>query len=283
MLFTDIGQGYSVSNGTATSINILLPPLYNGLPVTSIAEEGFKNLNITDVFIPDSVTVIGKEAFRTCRYLASVTIPDSVTMIDQYAFYSCSALTTLIIPDSVTAINMRAFDACSSLVYVRLSENLTTLEEMLFMNCFGLKTVTIPDKVTTIKNDVFYNCNGLEVIIIPENVNDIRFDVFGSSEIVTIYCESVEEPSWHDEWNTDRPYVLDCACYKVTFDGNGGTEWGYVRTCQNIKVYLPPNPEREGYTFGGWYVDKDEWQMSFDENYTVTQDLTVYAKWIEAE
>jgi len=49
---------------------------------------------------------------------------------------------------------------------------------------------------------------------------------------------------------------------------------------QSNKVYLSPNPVREGYTFDGWYFDKDTWQQKFTEGTHATADLTLYAKWI---
>ena len=65
--------------------------------------------------------------------------------------------------------------------------------------------------------------------------------------------------------------------YKVTFVTNGGTavsalETGYIDTA--------PVTTRTDYGFGGWYTDADfadESRISFP--YTVTGDITFYAKW----
>ena len=48
------------------------------------------------------------------------------------------------------------------------------------------------------------------------------------------------------------------------------------------RVPRPANPQRANYNFGGWYTDNgtfaNEWNFSL---YIVTQDTTLYAKWIE--
>ena len=67
--------------------------------------------------------------------------------------------------------------------------------------------------------------------------------------------------------------------YTVTFAGNNISivpqiiEYGSLAT-------LPAAPERENYTFGGWFTDNgvfaNEWHFDTD---IVTQDTTLYAKW----
>src|SRR5574344_1519259 len=49
----------------------------------------------TNVTIPNGVTKIGYEAFKSCTYLKSVTIPNSVTEIGKSAFEGCKNLTDI--------------------------------------------------------------------------------------------------------------------------------------------------------------------------------------------
>ncbi len=48
--------------------------------------------------IPESVTSIGKGAFRECEALMSIHIPESVTSIGDWAFDVCDALKSIYIP-----------------------------------------------------------------------------------------------------------------------------------------------------------------------------------------
>ena len=65
-----------------------------------------------------SVTSIGKEAFKYCSGLTSVTIPNSVTSIGDAAFALCSDLTSVTIGNGVESIGQLAFSKCPKLTDV---------------------------------------------------------------------------------------------------------------------------------------------------------------------
>ena len=67
--------------------------------------------------------------------------------------------------------------------------------------------------------------------------------------------------------------------YTVTFDGNGhDLDVVKVSVAYNTPVKKPATPTTRGYTFGGWYTDKD-CTTAFDFNTPITADTTLYAKW----
>ncbi len=43
----------------------------------------------------------------------------------------------------------------------------------------------------------------------------------------------------------------------------------------------PQDPEKQGYEFGGWHLDDGEFKREYDFASPVTEDVTLYAKWIE--
>lgn len=75
---------------------------------------------MTSVTIGNSVTTIGKYAFRGCTGLTSITIPNSVTTIEKYAFSECTGLTSITIGNSVTTIGEEAFGSCTGLTSINL-------------------------------------------------------------------------------------------------------------------------------------------------------------------
>ena len=105
--------------GTVSSLDIVIPATYRGLPVTEIGARAFENeCYLNSVEIPDSVTSIVDYAFYGCTSLTSVEIPDSVTSIGGAAFDSCTSLTSVVIGESVTGIGYGAFYYCTSLASV---------------------------------------------------------------------------------------------------------------------------------------------------------------------
>lgn len=69
--------------------------------------------------------------------------------------------------------------------------------------------------------------------------------------------------------------------WKVEFMLNNGTSEVYktVEVNNGEKVDAPSDPSRNGYTFGGWYVD-EACQVYFDEGTEViTADTKLYASW----
>lgn len=68
--------------------------------------------------------------------------------------------------------------------------------------------------------------------------------------------------------------------YTVKFDTDGGSAVSSKTVTRNSKAAEPADPTKDGYTFDGWYSDKN-FTAVYDFNQPVTKNLTLYAKWIE--
>ena len=187
---------------------------------------------------------IGGNAFHCNSSLQSLTLPSSVTNIDHHAFYQCSSLDEFVIPDGVESI-----------------------ERAVFAECSKLKTVTVPNSVKKIVQKAFLNCSSLETVVY-KGTADQWDNLINSSNFEQT-----------DNGNFKNPTVLKYLC-TVTFEMNGH---GTAPVAQTIytgdKLASVADPTAVGYTFGGWYTDK-ELTKAFDvENDTVSGDTTLYAKW----
>ena len=103
-----------------------------------------------------TITSIGDSAFYNCTNLTGIIIPNSVTSIGRFAFRG-SSLTEITIPNSVTVIAANAFVACTSLKSVIIGNGVTSIGDDAFSYCTSLASVTIPDSVTAIGRDAFKN------------------------------------------------------------------------------------------------------------------------------
>lgn len=72
------------------------------------------------------------------------------------------------------------------------------------------------------------------------------------------------------------------AFYSVSFNSNGGSAIESQKIESGLRVIEPEDPVKEGYIFGGWYLDR---QLSIPYNFdkSVKESFTLYAKWIKKE
>ena len=193
--------------------------------VKIIGEDAFMDcIGITSVVLPDSVQEIGESAFRDCTALTSVVIPDSVQKIGSHAFENCKSLASVKIPDSVQKIGDYAFYGCSSLTIVEIPDSVGGIAEYAFCECESLISVTIPNSVWGIGEHAFYGCSSLTSVRIPSSVKHIYSSAFsdctalrkvkidGEPEIrssVFAGC-SVQIVEASEEWKKKNWSLFDC-------------------------------------------------------------------------
>ena len=67
--------------------------------------------------------------------------------------------------------------------------------------------------------------------------------------------------------------------HTVTFDLQDGSASKSIEVQEGSLVTAPETPEREGYLFGGWFTDPACTSAFHFDSDTVSDDLTLYAKW----
>lgn len=184
----------SVSGYGGNSVNVVIPKMFRGIPVTTIDSSAFKNqTQIKSVTLPVSLTTISSNAFAGCTGLTGMVIPDRVTNIDSTAFSGCTNIVSATMPATIvnrfpnvknvtissgTSIQSNAFANCTSLVEIILSSSIITIGDGAFSGCSNLKTINIPTNATSIGNNSFYNCSSLLNIVIPNGVTNISSSSF---------------------------------------------------------------------------------------------------------
>jgi len=155
-------KNYTVSvKGVGNTGNVAIPATVKirekDYKVTQIADNAFASSKITGVTIPDSVQVIGKNAFSGCAKLKNITIPKSVTSIGAGAFKNCSVMTKVTFKtSSLKTIGNSAFENCKKLKSITIPKNVTKIGSKAFSGCKALSKVTFKGtKVKSIGKNAF--------------------------------------------------------------------------------------------------------------------------------
>lgn len=291
-------------NGAAADVTI--PSRYQGKPVTTIGHAAFFNSAVTSVTIPDSVTSISDEAFINCPKLTNISIPNSVTYIGFSAFSSCTSLKSITLPSSLSFISGALFLGCSQLTTIHIPVSVTSIGNNAFADCPSLMTVTYPgsktqwDDITKGRNsDVLENnliCAMLEATFDPDNGESISTQTIDRGGKFTEPAAPSKENHTFAGWyngdekfdfgadTTNAPNVLELVAkwdinqYTVKFVSEHGDAPASQNVPYNETATNPGELMAEGYTFIGWYADKDH-NTKFDFSTPITGDTKVYAKW----
>ena len=161
----DDGTGYMLTGvGDYVDANIVVPAIYNGLPVTYVYSNAFSFMSgIIDITLPHTVIGIGASAFNECTDLENIKLPAGLTEIGERAFYG-TPLKSIHIPAEIEAIRNGTFANCENLASLTFAEDsrLKVIEQVAFIRCKKLKSISFPTELTTIDSAAFQSCNALE-------------------------------------------------------------------------------------------------------------------------
>lgn len=192
-----------VSGLSGSDITVEIPSEVNGITVTEIGQDVFKdNKNVGRLIIPDSVTKLGYRMCSGCTALSEVSLPSGLTVIPDEAFDGCSSLRTVnfpdtlkeirsdafcgtdltefIAPDSLTDVWAYAFKDCEALSAVEL-KNVRSVGDGAFGNCTALRSIRLSDKMTELSDHIFDGCSSLADIDMPDNPIAVSFSVFNGT------------------------------------------------------------------------------------------------------
>lgn len=113
--------------------------------VTGIRKGAFKDCKeLKSVFIPQSIEVIGDEAFMNCYNLETVTTPEaSFKTLGALAFGACINLSKVNLPGTLIHIKGNAFYQCPSITKVHLPCSVTLIDGNPFTSSLNIREITV--------------------------------------------------------------------------------------------------------------------------------------------
>lgn len=122
----------------------------------------------TTVSVPDSVKVIGEEAFADNTYMTSIKLPANLEKISYAAFSGCNNLKTVTVPNNVTEIGTAAFANCTALASAAIGSSTKTFGIGVFTGCQELSSVTGNDRIIC-ENGVIYDKDKTQIYEVLQN------------------------------------------------------------------------------------------------------------------
>lgn len=213
------GVTYSVSKGTASVTEVVIPATYNGKAVTTIPSDAFFNWDsLEKITIAESVINIGDSIFSQCDSLTQIivnagnpvfdsrencngivrtatnslfmgckntTVPTSVVSISDKAFMY-TMIESIHIPSNIEWIGYKAFYYCTELKNVTIDEGVKTIYYSAFEECHTLTSISLPNSLTTVGASAFRFCKALTEIVIPDSVTELGFGALS-------FCDNLQK------------------------------------------------------------------------------------------
>lgn len=249
--------------------------------------------DFSEIEFPDSLKVIGKEAFMSCYYLTSVTIPKSVTKIGERAFSDCSRIVSIIVdennpsycslgnacltkdrktlvfgckmsrvPNDVKRIGKGAFEG-AGLEALTIPHGVRIIDDYAFFANHYIESLKLPNSLKKIGKFAFSQCDELTSIRIPGNVTTIGEEAFS-------WCRMLEKVTFGSGTKSIGKYAfMNCRVTEIKIPRsvekigkNAFSECDHLST-----LYLPPTVKEIGVAAFGQTRIRDLYLSSSPSSY----------------
>lgn len=152
----------------------------------AIAAMAFDAAGLNEIVLPESLRVIGSNAFRFCKNLRTLALPEGIEAIDSFAFQYCTSMERFVLPLSLRTLGANPFLHCEKLKEIVAPEDhpvlalvngcLVLKEEMTIVTCpetLKEQKLEFPDGIRAVGDDAFEYCKGIQEIVFGEGLETI--------------------------------------------------------------------------------------------------------------
>ena len=257
----------------AVSGKVIIPSSHDGKPVTGVASFGFESRqDLTSVFIPDSITNIGGEAFAVDKNLQRIRFSENLKTIGKEAFLGCMSLGKIIFPESLRDVYDRAFFGCQ-LKEIYFQGNTNVGFDVFYGNAIDHFTVSPNGSVLSASSFDYFIGNTPMPVICPSTAfyssaadnRPLKGVIYTDAKTIPANW-SVVKDGLLDE-SPRNPIFLNC-----TFEGAGAdmyltslthTRIEYLSDFVTFDGAVDCRPYRKGYTFVGWTTKKGDTKVEY--------------------
>lgn len=236
--------------------------------ITKILEYTFYKTAISQIKLPDSVTLISFYAFAENSHLQSIGLGSSLATIDGYAFqntglvnvsfpntltsigmkaFYATQLTEIILPKHLTSLGTDAFSACAEVTKVHMGDMLTAIPDNCFSSCSKLSKIHFGNKVATIGSRAFASCTSLSNLSLPASIVGVESKAFAN-------CTGLKE-LWLEDGTNALQLLPSFDDYKGAFADSPLEEVYIGRNIIDLSSEYPNNPL--GYGYSPFYREYD--------------------------
>ena len=288
---------------------LVIPVAYDGKYVKeiSINTNDITNVAIMTVVIPETITSISVDSFKTCKKLCEVINHSEVDILTGGVDLYIASSVALI--HSEDASQLMSKDGCTYYVddmgytnlvdldtYYYTADNVLTLPNTIngskyrirpySVTCYGRSSIIIPDNSVLSICSTAFSIDTLDYIVLAADIEIIESTFLSNSYGTTyILCKSnADGDEWFSDWNSQN---------RTVFYGYTGNEITYyffsesnvINTITSAYPIALPTPTSSTYAFNYWYIDQLDDQMpvsTLDGLYyasSADSSINLYAMW----
>lgn len=232
------GIGNAALKGNQTVKYFSVP--YND-EFTHIGDEAFAGSAIEKIDLFDSVTHIGKAAFKDCKALKEIDIPESVESIGENAFEGCDALEKITVRCKAEALPAGALSKLKSLKTLEILKG--KIPEALAKNS-PVEELKLGEGVSEIGKEAFFGTNIKALVIPAATVHENAFSISepanfkmasnASDEQLKIASKALNYP-WYDGLCRENE---QSSFMKMPFAPNPESDFEFNKETGEITKYI---------------------------------------------